>query len=121
LGHRLPVCHIHEVTPDTLEPRLRYLAENGYRTVVADEIGHFLRTGRLPAPRSVALTFDDAWASMWTVAAPLLKRYALRAVALPWGVSGPLTRHALERAGFETAFAERIFHPKRIRTFFSTV
>ena len=26
-----------------------------------------------------------------------------------------MTRRALERAGFETAFAERLFHPKRIR------
>jgi len=81
VGRQLPVFHIHEVTPDTLEPRLRHLADNGYRTVVADEIAHFVRTGRLPAPQSVALTFDDAWASVWTVVAPLLKRYSLRAVA----------------------------------------
>ena len=80
VGRQLPVFHIHEVTPDTLEPRLHRLAEDGYRTVVADEIGHFVRTGRLPGPRSVALTFDDAWASLWTVAAPLLKRYSLRAI-----------------------------------------
>jgi len=99
VGRQLPVFHIHEVTPDTLEPHLRYLAENAYRTVVADEIAHFLRTGRLPAPRSVALTFDDARASLWTVAAPLLKRYSLRAItfAIPGRVMDAATvRPALD-------------------------
>ncbi len=80
IGHQLPVFHLHEVTPDTLEPRLRYLAENGYQTVVADDIAAFLRSARPPAPRTVALTFDDARASLWTVAGPLLRRYGLRAI-----------------------------------------
>jgi peptidoglycan/xylan/chitin deacetylase (PgdA/CDA1 family) len=81
IGQQLPVFHIHEVTPASLEPRLRHVAENGYRTLVADEIADFIRSGRLPFERSVALTFDDAWASLWTVAAPLLRRYGLRATA----------------------------------------
>jgi hypothetical protein len=80
VGAQLPVFHIHEVTPEALEPHLRHLAENGYRTVVGDEIAEFLHSGRLPDDRSVALTFDDARASVWTVAAPLLKRYGLRAI-----------------------------------------
>jgi hypothetical protein len=80
VGRQLPVFHIHEVTPASLEPHLRHVAENGYRTLVADEIADFLRTGRLPADLAVALTFDDARASLWTVAAPLLRRYGLRAI-----------------------------------------
>jgi len=80
VGRQLPVFHIHEVMPATLEPYLGYVADNGYRTLAADEIADFVRTGRLPAGRSVALTFDDARASLWTVAAPLLRRYGLRAI-----------------------------------------
>src|SRR5204863_9128248 len=63
LGDMLPVFHFHDVTRDWLEPRLSYLAENGYRTVVADDIERYVVDGRSPGPRAVALTFDDAWAS----------------------------------------------------------
>ncbi|MCS6770672.1 MAG: polysaccharide deacetylase family protein [Kiritimatiellae bacterium] len=76
----LPTFHFHEVTPALLEPALAYLRENGYRTVLADDVARFVRgNGRLP-PRAVALTFDDAWASAWTVATPLLRRYEMLAI-----------------------------------------
>ena len=75
----LPVFHFHEVTAGFLEPRLRYLAENGYRTVTTDAVIRYVRDGVAPPPRSVALTFDDAWVSLWTVAGPLLRRYSLTA------------------------------------------
>jgi hypothetical protein len=80
LGDQLPVFHIHEVTPASLEPLLSHVAENGYQPVTADEVARFVRTGRLPRPRAIGLTFDDARASVWTVACPLLKRYGLRAI-----------------------------------------
>ena len=38
----------------------------------------------------MALCFDDAWASLWTVAAPLLKQYGLTAIA--YADSGPDSR-----------------------------
>ena len=68
----LPVFHFHEVTRTGLEPRLQHLAENGYRTVTCDEIARLVVNGVDPGPRAVALTFDDAWTSVWTVAGPLL-------------------------------------------------
>ncbi len=76
----LPVFHFHDVTPADLEPKLRYLAENGYRTVTSEDILAHV-TGRTRLDRThVALCFDDAWASVWTVAAPLLERYGLTAI-----------------------------------------
>src|ERR1035437_3447019 len=75
LGAYLPVFHFHEVTVEYLEPRLQFLAENGYSTVVSDDIANLVRHGRHPGPRSVALAFDDAHASFWTIAAPLLRRH----------------------------------------------
>src|SRR5579884_3054984 len=76
----VPLFHFHEVTVADLEPKLRFLAENGYRTVTADEIAAHAR-GTIRLDRgSVGLCFDDAWVSLWTVAAPLLKRYGQRAV-----------------------------------------
>ena len=80
LGRWLPVFHFHEVTPDRFEPYLAYLAENGYRTVTSDAIARYVRDGVHPGPNSVALCFDDAWASLCTVAAPLLQRYGFRAI-----------------------------------------
>lgn len=76
----LPVFHFHEVTREQLEPCLAYLRDNHYRTVDADAVARFVREGRSPGERAVALTFDDAWASAWTVATPLLRRYGLTAI-----------------------------------------
>jgi hypothetical protein len=104
VGRHLPVFHIHEVTPASLEPHLRHVAENGYRTLVADEIADFIRTGRLPAARSVALTFDDARASLWTVAAPLLRRYGLRAIT--FAIPGRMTDAAAVRPTLDTGSAD---------------
>src|ERR1700730_13986386 len=50
-GGRLPVFHFHDVTPEDLDPKLRYLAENGYHTVTADDIaGHVRGDARLEGP-----------------------------------------------------------------------
>ena len=89
LGGVLPAFHFHEVTREWLEPRLRFLAENDYRTVTSDQIARLVIGGIDPGPRAVALTFDDGWASMWTVAAPLLRKYKLTAIlfAIPGRIS----------------------------------
>lgn len=80
LGGVLPVFHLHEVTREWLEPRLQFLAENGYRTVTSDQIARLVIDGIDPGPRAIALTFDDGWASVWTVAAPLVRKYSLTTI-----------------------------------------
>jgi hypothetical protein len=80
VGDELPVFHLHEVTREWLEPRLQFLAENGYRTPTCDEIARFVIDGVRPGSKSVALTFDDAWESAYSVAYPLLKQYGMRAI-----------------------------------------
>jgi hypothetical protein len=77
----LPVFHFHDVTAQDLEPKLRYLAENGYRTATSDDILAHVKGATRLDPTHVALCFDDAWASLWTVAAPLLEQYDLTAIA----------------------------------------
>lgn len=79
IGRLLPVFHFHDESHADLESRLQYLAHNRYRTVNADEIAAFIGGGRLPE-RAVALCFDDAWTSVWTVAGPLLKQFEFQAI-----------------------------------------
>jgi len=101
VGRLLPVFHFHETTAATLEPQLRHLAENGYRTVTSPEIAAFVRDGTAPPTRSVALAFDDAWSSVWTVAGALLRKYAMRAIvyAIPARIAdSPGVRPTIEDA-----------------------
>ncbi len=80
VGDLLPAFHFHDVTREWLEPRLQFLVENGYRTVGCDDIARTVIDREPPPPRSIALTFDDAWASVYSIALPLLKQYGLRAI-----------------------------------------
>lgn len=93
IGRMLPVFHFHDVTRDAFERQLQYLTDNGYRTVTTDEISRLVVSAIDPGPRAVALTFDDAWRSVWTVAMPLLRRAGLRATvfAIPGRVSDAAT------------------------------
>ncbi|MCA1808822.1 MAG: polysaccharide deacetylase family protein, partial [Lentisphaerae bacterium] len=101
VGNLLPMFHFHDVTTAYLTPYFKYLAENRYRTVNAEDIAGFVRDGRHPGPRTVALCFDDAWASLWTVVLPLLQKHNLTAIsyAIPGRVADaaaprPQTDHA---------------------------
>lgn len=89
VGRALPVFHFHETTEAALEPAFRYLAENNYRTVTSNTVTAIVRDGDTPPPQSVMLAFDDAWASLWLVVGPLLKRYGLRAVT--YAIPGRIT------------------------------
>jgi peptidoglycan/xylan/chitin deacetylase (PgdA/CDA1 family) len=110
VGSLLPVFHFHETTPEHLTPALQYLAENGYTTVGCDHMAALVRHGTPPPPRSVVLAFDDALASLWLVAVPLLKRFGLTAVAyvIPGRVvDAPAVRPTLDDGPVEAASADR--------------
>lgn len=114
VGRCLPVFHFHETTPAALEPAFRYLAENGYRAVVSDAAARIVRGGATPEPRTVMLAFDDAWASLWLVVGPLLKRYGLRAVtyAIPSRIAdADRVRPTLEDGPVEAEAADRAEAP----------
>jgi hypothetical protein len=80
VGDILPVFHFHELSPEDLAAKLLYLAENGYRTVTSDAISRFVRNGTHPGRFTVALCFDDALASLWSVAGPLLRKFGFSAI-----------------------------------------
>lgn len=77
----VPVFCYHDVTGHELRLDLEYLRQNGYNTLIADELVAFLRKERSLSRPSVVLTFDDCSRSLFQVALPLLERYGYRAVA----------------------------------------
>jgi hypothetical protein len=108
----LPVFHFHDVTRAWLEPRLQYLVDNGYRTVTCDEIARLVIDGTDPGPKRVALTFDDAWASAWTVAMPLLRRLDLQAIlfAIPARITdAPAARPTIDDGAGVASPASPVF------------
>jgi len=77
----LPAFVFHDVTSESLEPMLCFLAENGYGTFTADEYVERQARGERGQEREVLLTFDDGLKGLYTAAYPALKRYGLKAVA----------------------------------------
>jgi peptidoglycan/xylan/chitin deacetylase (PgdA/CDA1 family) len=78
-GH-VPVFVFHSLDPERFGKKLTHLADNGYRTLSAEEYRQFLE-GRAEVPeRSVVLTFDDGRGSLWSVGRPLLRRHGMRGI-----------------------------------------
>lgn len=76
----IPIFVFHSLEPVSFERRLRYLAENGYRSLSADELFYALMGATKVRDRAVALTFDDGRGSLYGVGLPLLKRYGLKGI-----------------------------------------
>ncbi len=80
LDQDVPVFCFHSVSPERFERQLKYLSDNGYTTLAADELASCLEAPPEPGHRRVALTFDDATGSFWAVAAPLLRKYGFQGI-----------------------------------------
>lgn len=75
----VPVFSSHEAEPQDFEAKLLFLRENGYHTVTTEDI-YSWNTGKGSLPsKPVMISFDDGRKSIWSVAAPLLKKYDCRA------------------------------------------
>ena len=78
-----PVFCYHHVDAQSFEHDLQFLADNGYRTLTADELCDRLEaaTAAPAGARAVALTFDDGSATLYHAATPLLARFGMTGVA----------------------------------------
>jgi peptidoglycan/xylan/chitin deacetylase (PgdA/CDA1 family) len=98
---QIPVFCYHNAIVPGLERDLAFLADNGYRTLLASELVDAL-TGAAPAPeKAVALTFDDGLLSLNTVGLPLFERYDARATVFAITGLVPDGRTLPEGAGDE--------------------
>ncbi len=76
----IPIFVFHSLEPVSFERRLRYLADNGYRSLSADELFYALMGATKVRDSAVALTFDDGRGSLYGVGLPLLKRYGMKGI-----------------------------------------
>ena len=86
----VPILAYHHISSDgkvnkmtvassSFEQQMRFLTENGYRSISLKELDDFLNfRGDLPE-KPVLITFDDGWTSTYKLAYPVLKKYNLKA------------------------------------------
>jgi peptidoglycan/xylan/chitin deacetylase (PgdA/CDA1 family) len=67
------------VSPRRFEEQMTALAQNGAAALSMAQVAEHLASGRPFPPRAVAVTFDDGFASVVTVAAPILSGLGLTA------------------------------------------
>lgn len=66
------------IDPDTFEERMAFLKKKGFRVLGLDEALDLLDRDAVP-PRSVVITIDDGFHSVYAKAYPVLKKYAFPA------------------------------------------
>jgi peptidoglycan/xylan/chitin deacetylase (PgdA/CDA1 family) len=87
LTHSVPVLMYHHinphrgdivtVTPEVFEAQMKYLADEGYRTLKLDELVSFIMGELTPDSKSVVVTFDDGWLDNYIYAYPVLRKYKI--------------------------------------------
>ncbi len=63
----------------TFDRQMRYLKENGYHVITAEELFAFLEYRRGLPQKSVLITMDDGYRSVYNVAYPILQKYGFKA------------------------------------------
>lgn len=85
---RVPVLAYHALDrrrsvvstpPEIFAWQMRWLYESGFRVIRLRDLVRFLRDGDALPARAVAITFDDGFESVYTVAFPILARYGFPA------------------------------------------
>lgn len=79
-GLTVPTFVFHRLDPERFESQLHYLRQNRYVSLDADQLVNIMAGRKRCGQRTVALTFDDGMGSFWSIAYPLLKKYAFKAI-----------------------------------------
>ena len=70
-----PMC----MPTNTFELQMRYLQENGYHVIPAEELLAFLEYRQRLPQKSVLITMDDGYRSVYNIAYPILEKYGFTA------------------------------------------
>jgi len=74
------------ITPAILEADLKYLSENGYTTILAEDLISFVNGQKDLPEKPVMLTFDDGFYNNYSYALPLLEKYDMKATVSILGI-----------------------------------
>lgn len=72
---------------DRFEEHMAALWEAGYTAVTFDDLRTYVEQGRELPEKPVVITFDDGYESNLSLAAPILKKYGMKATVFAIGVS----------------------------------
>jgi len=67
------------IPPAVFDQQMKYLKDNGYRTVTVEDLSGFLQYRQALPKKSLMITIDDGYRSAYDVAYPILKRYGFTA------------------------------------------
>jgi peptidoglycan/xylan/chitin deacetylase (PgdA/CDA1 family) len=70
-----PLC----MPKKTFERQMQYLKENGYHVITAEDLAAFLEYRRGLPQKSVLITMDDGYRSVYDIAYPILNKYGFKA------------------------------------------
>jgi peptidoglycan/xylan/chitin deacetylase (PgdA/CDA1 family) len=86
----IPILAYHRFAEDCSSPlcmplrifeaQMRYLKENGYHVITSEELLGFLEYRQGLPRKSVLITMDDGYRSVYTIAYPILKKYGFKAI-----------------------------------------
>ena len=89
-GIDLPIVMYHSIlesrngkyiiSPEQLDNDLQYLSEQGFETVTAEDLIHYVYHDGVLPQKPIMLTFDDGHYNNLTYAVPILEKYDMRAV-----------------------------------------
>jgi len=64
-----------KVLESSFEAQMRFLKENDYHVITLDQFLNFMEYKEQIPEKSVVITIDDGWKSLYTIAYPILKKY----------------------------------------------
>ena len=67
------------IPPAFFDQQMKYLKDNGYRTVTMEDLLGFLQYRQALPKKSLVITIDDGYRSAYDIAYPILKRYGFTA------------------------------------------
>ncbi|MGL5042792.1 MAG: polysaccharide deacetylase family protein [Culicoidibacterales bacterium] len=81
ISEALPEYDGNKMHVDTFKGQLKYLQEEGYRTITVDEFVSWYNNKIELPEKSILLTFDDGFRSIKELVEPALKEYKMHAVS----------------------------------------